>query len=78
MKAVHHFQKIKIPKNGILKEVVICIICAEWQLGKLTTEEARRNLGETAYSGPKSEEELIHYFEAMEMLSKDINETDES
>lgn len=48
----------------------MCRICAEWQMGKLTTTEAWRNLNEMPRD---TEEELVHFFEVAEKLS----ETDE-
>lgn len=48
--------------------VFMCKICLEWELGKLTNQEARRNLGEMINVGADSEEESLHYWELMEKL----------
>lgn len=40
----------------------MCIICSEWQKGKMTSQEALANIGEMLDSG-QSEEEVKHLFE---------------
>ena len=55
------------------QEVVICLICKDWALGKLTLSEARRNLNEMC-NKEKTDEELLHLFEVAELLSKEKNE----
>lgn len=50
-----------------------CLICTEWQLGKLTNEEAMRNLMESYKENDQNSEENIHYLEALEkVLDKDV------
>jgi hypothetical protein len=49
----------------------MCKICVDWQLGKLTLDEAWRNLGETRAAGFDSQEEIAHYWDVAEMLSED-------
>ena len=53
----------------------MCAICLDWQKGKLTNLEARRNLQEQARVGFDSEEELKHF---METLQKVLDKGDES
>jgi hypothetical protein len=49
----------------------MCKICSEWQLGKLTTKEAWRNLKETM-NPDMTQEELDHYWEtAMKLVDED-------
>jgi hypothetical protein len=48
----------------------MCKICFEWQLGKLTTNEAWRNLNELA-TLDMSQEELDHYWETAMKLADD-------
>jgi hypothetical protein len=38
----------------------MCIVCTEWQLGKLTTEEAKRNLRELINAGSIDSETELH------------------
>lgn len=40
----------------------MCLVCKDWQLGKLTTKEALRNLNETVDENA-TREELDHYWE---------------
>lgn len=49
----------------------MCNICKDWELGKLSIQEARRNLGEAIASGAKTDEELVHFFEVAELIAKD-------
>lgn len=48
----------------------MCIVCKDWQSGKLTSREAMRNLGELI--GMKGEADLDpkirHYYEAVEKI----------
>ena len=48
----------------ICKEVVICIVCKDWQKGKLTAKEALKNLGEMI----NSEDDSSHYYEVVEKI----------
>lgn len=52
----------------------MCIVCLDWQKGKLTLEEAWRNLNEIAWDGFNSEEERLHYLEVAEKLAEKKNE----
>jgi len=49
------------------------MVCTDWIKGNLTTKEAWKNLNETR-TPDSSQEEVDHYFEAAEMLSKDRDE----
>jgi hypothetical protein len=52
-----------------------CIVCRDWELGKLTNEEAKRNLNEIADSNSElTDEEAKHYWELWEKILED--ETD--
>jgi hypothetical protein len=55
-------------------DVLMCIVCLDWQKGKLTLEEAWRNLNEIAWDGFNSEEERLHYLEVAEKLAEKKNE----
>ena len=46
----------------------MCIICRDYQLGKLTAIEAKRNLGEM---DPKTEAEVEHLVELFGLLNRD-------
>jgi len=49
----------------------MCIICKDWQLGKLTSKEALRNLGEMIEGAENIEKN--HYFKiAEEILDKEV------
>jgi len=52
----------------------MCIICKDWEKGKLTLDEAWRNLSEIAWDEFNSEEERTHYLEVAEMLAEKKNE----
>jgi hypothetical protein len=52
----------------------MCAICKDWQLGKLTIKEAWRNLNEAREVGFANDEDLYHYFEVAELLTKEENE----
>jgi hypothetical protein len=45
----------------------MCVICIEWEKGKLTTKEAYRNMGEVL-STTEDEEQKNHLFELSEKL----------
>jgi hypothetical protein len=45
----------------------MCIVCAQWEAGKLTSKEALRNLGEMIGSSD-DEEKTGHYFEACDKI----------
>jgi hypothetical protein len=47
----------------------ICLVCKDWQKGKLTAEEAIRNLSEMLNSEDGTEEDVYHYFEAAAIIS---------
>ena len=53
----------------------MCKICIDWHLGKLTIDEAFRNLSEFKETGIKTEQDDDHYWEMAEMLSEDEYET---
>ncbi len=53
----------------------MCLVCRDWYLGKLTIDEAWRNLNEAKEAGFTTEEDYDHYFEVAEMLSEDNYET---
>jgi hypothetical protein len=59
-------------KSGMFN--MCCIVCSDWEKGKLTLDEAWRNLGEIAWDEFNSEEERIHYLEVAEMLAEKKNE----
>lgn len=43
----------------------MCIICLDWQKGKLTNKEAIRNAWEITRFGDLTDEEIDHYKEVM-------------
>lgn len=48
----------------------MCIICVEWEAGKLTSKEAFRNIGEVVV---KSDAEAKHFFDLTDrILEKDL------
>lgn len=56
----------------------MCIVCRDWEAGKLTSKEALQNLGELIQAAKEDEKE--HYFEVSEkILDKEVplSETDE-
>lgn len=55
----------------------MCIICIEWEKGKLTTKEAYRNMGE-ALSTTEDEAVRNHLFELSEKLLESELPTSES
>lgn len=52
-----------------IREVVICIICKDWELGKLTWDEAWHNLDELWSDAIRNEEDIKHYFELAQKLA---------
>lgn len=57
----------------------MCRICVEWEMGKLTSKEAFKNLGE-AINSSNSDTDRDHLFEVSEkILSKEVptSENDE-
>ena len=52
----------------------MCKICADWQLGKLTTKEAWRNLGEMKDSPFSTDEEVDHYWKLANELAESIED----
>jgi len=52
----------------------MCLVCLEWEKGKLDVKDALRNLGEMIQTGLEKED-IDHYFEVAEKLTKDQNET---
>lgn len=48
--------------------MIICIICKEWELGKLNNKEALRNLGELIQSNNDNNQDNQHYFEVVEKI----------
>jgi hypothetical protein len=61
-------------KNGIFEVDMCCMVCLEWEKGKLDVKDALRNLGEMIQTGLEKED-IDHYFEVAEKLTKDQNET---
>ena len=56
---------------------LMCVVCKEWEAGKLTSEEALKNLGELMSSDKKKS---AHYEEVVEkILDKEVpvNDPDE-
>jgi polyhydroxyalkanoate synthesis regulator phasin len=54
-----------------------CIICLEWAKGVMTTDEAKRNLGELIKPFEENNEENDHYYRVLErLLDLDQNEDD--
>lgn len=57
----------------------MCVVCKDWELGKLTAKEAFRNLGELINS-TEDREERRHLFDLSNQLLDEevpLNETDE-
>ena len=48
----------------------MCIVCVQWDLGKLTNKDAFRNLGEMIRSAP-TQEERDHLVETYEKILDD-------
>lgn len=44
------------------------MVCSEWELGKITTKEALRNLGELIRTSSEDNNESAHYFDAVEKV----------
>lgn len=42
----------------------MCLVCSQWQLGKLSNKEALSNLGEMIVSGGKTD----HYYEVVDKI----------
>lgn len=63
----------------MVQEVVICIVCLDWQKGKITSKEAYRNIGEI-FSSTKNKETKAHLLDLSEIIlekelkSKDIDD----
>lgn len=54
----------------------MCIVCKEWKLGKITNEEALRNIGEMIGS-EKNEKKKEHYWAVSDaVLDKEMNNKD--
>lgn len=52
----------------------MCIVCVDWEKGKMTSEEALRALGEFIQSGDEYSEETKHYFDAADkILDKEVS-----
>jgi len=50
----------------------MCILCKDWELGKLTSKEAFRNIGEILISA--NDKELDHLFElSNRILDSDLD-----
>jgi hypothetical protein len=49
----------------------MCIVCRDWQLGKLTYQEAQKNLREMFDAGYDSDEEKQHFLEVFEEITED-------
>jgi hypothetical protein len=57
----------------------MCIVCRDWQLGRLTSKEALRNLGEMIFAS-EDKEEQAHLWEISEKILDNevpISDTDE-
>lgn len=52
----------------------MCMICADWQKGKLTNFEAMRNLQEMSNS-TDSWEEISHYLDVAKEIKEKANES---
>lgn len=51
----------------------MCIACKDWEAGKITSQEALRNLGEMISSVDENSEEREHYLDASEkILDKEV------
>ncbi len=48
----------------------MCLVCTDWEKGKLTKKEALRNLDEIEFD-IENPEELSHYFEILTKVSKE-------
>ena len=57
-----------IQKNG---DFNMCAVCRDWQLGKLTTEEAWRNLNEMKDLATTTDEEVDHFWEVAQKLANE-------
>lgn len=53
----------------------MCLICVEWQSGKLTSKEAFKNIGELIMDEDKPQEERNHLFDLSDkILEKDLGQ----
>lgn len=52
----------------------MCIVCLEWQKGKLTTTEAWRNLSEIMDADAEHGEDMAHYWDVAEKLAEKLVE----
>lgn len=50
----------------------MCIVCKDWELGKLTSKEALRNLGEFISLSDENIEELNHYYMVVEKITDEL------
>lgn len=48
----------------------MCLVCKDWQSGKLTRREAENALSELI-SFEEDRDKIIHYFETLENISED-------
>lgn len=58
----------------------MCVVCKEWQAGKLTSKEALNNLGELINAAGEEGVETMHYWEVTsKILDKEVpvGESDE-
>lgn len=58
----------------------MCIVCVDWQAGKLTNKEALRNLGEMINTTDLDKEKVAHYFATVDkIMEKELpqSETDD-
>lgn len=46
----------------------MCIVCVEWEKGKLTNQEALSALGEMIVCAEGSEEKVAHYFDVSDKI----------
>lgn len=58
---------------AVIRDGLMCIICKDWELGKLTSKEAFKNLGEMMEAAKNDAEESKHLFEVYEkILDKEV------
>ena len=48
----------------------MCKICVDWEMGKMTNEEAWRNLREFAREETVTDQDMSHFFEVAERLKE--------
>ena len=48
----------------------MCMICKDWELGKLSVQEVNRNVFEAVTDRPLSDEEMEHYIDLVERANE--------